>query len=171
MFKFVVLFAALAVASAKPQYFVPSAYSAPFAYSGYAAPYAAAAPFASAYSPLAYSAPAYTAPAFAYGEPALYPGSPAGVVKSDGKLVDTTDVVVARNNHFVAKTLNAHGIHKRAAIAPIAYSHPFVSAYSSPLAYSGYSSPVVSAYSAVHPTAYSSYGYAAPHSAYGVHVL
>ncbi|XP_077289576.1 uncharacterized protein LOC143913572 [Arctopsyche grandis] len=163
MFKFVILFAAIAAASAKPQHLIPSVYSTPYV-SAYSAPYASAysAPYASAYSPLAYSAPA-----FAYGEPALYPGSPAGVVKPTGKLVDTADVVVARNNHFVAQTLNAHGIHKRAAIAPVAYSHPLISAYSAPLAYSGYSAPVVSAYSSIHPA----YGYVAPHSAYGVHVL
>ncbi|XP_077290794.1 uncharacterized protein LOC143914450 [Arctopsyche grandis] len=193
MFKLVVLFAALAVASAKPG-LLASGYLAPSAYYGgvsaYSAPLVsaygahpvvssyAAAPVVSAYShsPLAYAAPAYAAsayaaPAFAYGEPALYPGSPAGVVKATGKLVDTADVVVARNNHYVAKTLNAHGIHKRSAIAPLAYSNvyssPLVSAYSRPLAYSAYSAPLVSAYSTsvVNP----GYGIVPSHAAYGVH--
>ncbi|XP_077290979.1 uncharacterized protein LOC143914587 [Arctopsyche grandis] len=73
------------------------------------------------------------------GEPALIPGSPAGVVKVTGKLVDTADVVVARNNHLVAKSLAVHGIQKRSAISPLAYSSVV-----SPIAPLGLASPLIS---------------------------
>ncbi|XP_077290651.1 uncharacterized protein LOC143914336 [Arctopsyche grandis] len=186
MFKLVVLFAVVAVASAKPN-LLASGLVAPGLVGGWGAPLAVSrqsridvvsSPVVSQIAPWGLSSSVVSSPVVsAYsavpawnsglvgglnawnglatpvvssiGEPALIPGSPAGVVKVTGKLVDTADVVIARNNHLVARNLAAHGIQKRSVISPLAYSSVVSPIAPWGLSSSVVSSPVVSAYSAV----------------------